>query len=73
MSKSRGAHGRRLFQPRRQGLLVTGGASGIGATIARRFAQQNSNVVFFDIKADEGQSLAGELSDHGLSAHCGGA
>ena len=37
-------------------VLVTGGASGIGAAIVRRFAQQKSNVVFFDIKADEGQS-----------------
>ena len=25
--------------------------------------------MFFDINADEGQSLAGELSDQGLSAH----
>ena len=36
-------------------VLVTGGASGIGAAIVRRFAQQKSNVVFFDIKADEGE------------------
>src|SRR6478736_8399677 len=50
-------------------VLVTGGASGIGAAIVRRFAQQKSNVVFFDIKADEGQRLARELSDQGLAAH----
>ena len=50
-------------------VLVTGGASGIGAAIVRRFAQQKSNVVFFDIKADEGQRLARELSEQGLSAH----
>ena len=37
-------------------VLVTGGASGIGAAIVRRFAQQKSNVVFFDIKADEGNA-----------------
>src|SRR3954452_23315603 len=49
-------------------VLVTGGASGIGAAIVRRFAQQKSNVVFFDIKVDEGQSLARELSDQGLGA-----
>jgi NAD(P)-dependent dehydrogenase (short-subunit alcohol dehydrogenase family) len=35
----------------------------------RRFAQQDSNLAFFDIKAGEGQSLARELSDQGLSAH----
>lgn len=50
-------------------VLVTGGASGIGAAIVRRFAQQKSNVVFFDIKSDEGEQLARELSDQGLSAH----
>jgi NAD(P)-dependent dehydrogenase (short-subunit alcohol dehydrogenase family) len=50
-------------------VLVTGGASGIGAAIVRRFAHQKSIVVFFDIKADEGQRLARELSDQGLSAH----
>ncbi|UFZ05540.1 SDR family oxidoreductase [Bradyrhizobium ontarionense] len=49
-------------------VLVTGGASGIGAAIVRRFAQQGSNVVFFDIKADEGRRLERELSDRGLSA-----
>lgn len=52
-------------------VLVTGGATGIGAAIVRRFAQQKSNVVFFDIKSDEGKHLAGELSDQGLSAHFG--
>lgn len=50
-------------------VLVTGGATGIGAAIVRRFAQQKSNVVFFDIKSDEGKQLAGELSDQGLNAH----
>ena len=49
-------------------VLVTGGAAGIGAAIVRRFAEQKSKVVFFDIKVDEGQSLARELSDQGLSA-----
>ena len=43
-------------------VLVTGGAAGIGAAIVRRFAEQKSKVVFFDIKVDEGQRLARELS-----------
>src|ERR1700749_3610087 len=50
-------------------VLVTGGASGIGEAIVRRFAQQKSVVVFFDIKVDEGNRLARELSGEGLSAH----
>ena len=37
-------------------VLVTGGASGIGEAIVRRFAQQKSIVVFFDIKVEEGSS-----------------
>ena len=53
----------------RKVVLVTGGASGIGAAIVRCFAQQKSEVVFFDIKAEEGQRLASELSDQGLAAH----
>ena len=50
-------------------VLVTGGASGIGETIVRRFAQQKSVVVFFDIKAEEGARLARELTSVGLRAH----
>src|SRR5215831_18415614 len=50
-------------------VLVTGGASGIGEAIVRRFAQQKSIVSFFDIKVEEGTRLAGELSHEGLSAH----
>jgi NAD(P)-dependent dehydrogenase (short-subunit alcohol dehydrogenase family) len=50
-------------------VLVTGGASGIGEAIVRRFAQQKSVVVFFDIKVDEGEKLAHELTGEGLRAH----
>jgi len=50
-------------------VIVTGGASGIGEAIVRRFAEQKSIVVFFDIKAEEGARLARELSNQGLSAH----
>src|SRR5215475_10423011 len=50
-------------------VLITGGASGIGEAIVRRFAQQKSIVVFFDIKAEDGTRLARELSGEGLSTH----
>jgi NAD(P)-dependent dehydrogenase (short-subunit alcohol dehydrogenase family) len=50
-------------------VLVTGGASGIGAAIVRRFAQQKSTVLFFDILGDVGAALAAELTSAGLSAH----
>ena len=42
-------------------VLVTGGASGIGEAIVRRFAAQGSRVGFLDIKDDAGQALAAEL------------
>jgi len=50
-------------------VLITGGASGIGEAIVRRFAQQKSIVVFFDLKVEEGTRLARELSGQNLSAH----
>jgi NAD(P)-dependent dehydrogenase (short-subunit alcohol dehydrogenase family) len=50
-------------------VLVTGGASGIGESIVRRFAQQKSIVVFFDIKIDDGTRLARELTSAGHRAH----
>ena len=50
-------------------VLVTGGAAGIGAAIVRRFAEQKSKVVFFDINTNEGHRLSRELSDRGLAAH----
>jgi len=50
-------------------VLITGGASGIGAAIVRRFAQQKSLVVFFDILADAGADLAAELAGAGLAGH----
>jgi D-xylose 1-dehydrogenase len=44
-------------------VLVTGGGSGIGEAIVRRFAQQKSKVAFIDIK--ESQALADELGGQG--------
>ena len=43
--------------------LVTGGARGIGAAIARMFAAQGAAVVVADILDDEGKALAGEFGD----------
>ena len=39
-------------------VLVSGGASGIGAAIVRHFARQTSTVVFFDINDEAGTRLA---------------
>jgi NAD(P)-dependent dehydrogenase (short-subunit alcohol dehydrogenase family) len=42
-------------------VLVTGGASGIGAEIVRAFVGQGARVGFLDLDAARGSALAGEL------------
>lgn len=41
-------------------VLITGGASGIGADIVRAFAEQGAKVGFLDIQDDAGAALAAE-------------
>lgn len=50
-------------------VLVTGGASGIGAAISRHFARQGSTVVMFDLLREAGETLARELTEAGSPAH----
>ena len=42
-------------------VYITGGASGIGASMVRAFAAQGARVAFLDIDAAAGQALADEL------------
>jgi NAD(P)-dependent dehydrogenase (short-subunit alcohol dehydrogenase family) len=46
-------------------VLVTGGASGIGAEIVRAFAGQGSTITFVDFDLAAGGALAAELADTG--------
>ena len=41
--------------------IVTGGASGIGAAVARQLAAKGARVVIADLQADKGEALAEEL------------
>ena len=43
-------------------VLITGGGSGIGAQIVRRFCEQGSRVAFVDIDPAAGAELAGPWS-----------
>src|SRR6266702_3065545 len=44
-------------------VLITGGATGIGASFVEHFAAQGARVAFFDIDAAAGEALADELGD----------
>ena len=47
---------------RDRAVLITGGASGIGASIVEHFARQGSRVAFLDLNADAGAALASRIS-----------
>jgi len=48
--------------------VVTGGGSGIGAGLCRRFAANGMNVVVSDVDADSGETVAQALRDAGTRA-----
>jgi NAD(P)-dependent dehydrogenase (short-subunit alcohol dehydrogenase family) len=50
-------------------VLVTGGGSGIGEAIVRRFADQKCKVGFIDIAREASEKLASELTGHGFPVH----
>ena len=45
--------------------LISGGARGIGAAIARRFTAEGASVVIGDVLIEEGRTLAAELEQSG--------
>jgi D-xylose 1-dehydrogenase len=49
-------------------VLVTGGASGIGAALVRAFAGQGARVSFVDLDEGAGRALAGEIGEAGRQA-----
>ncbi|WFU38281.1 SDR family NAD(P)-dependent oxidoreductase [Bradyrhizobium sp. CB82] len=51
-----------------QVVLITGGASGIGAAFVRAFAAQKARIAFFDIDTDAGEALVREVTDAGGAA-----
>ena len=49
-------------------VLVTGGASGIGASIVEHFLQQESKVIFLDKEVDLGIALSENLKNYKYKA-----
>lgn len=49
--------------------LVSGGARGIGAAIARRFLDEGAKVVAGDVLDEDGKQLAADLGDGGRYVH----
>lgn len=49
--------------------IVTGGARGIGAAVARRFVAGGARVVVADVLDEEARTLAAELGDRAVSVH----
>ena len=47
-------------------IFITGGGSGIGASIVEHFCAQNAKVAFVDIAAAESAALAESISRRGL-------
>lgn len=51
----------------KKNVLVTGGASGIGLAITRRFAKEGANVYILDYNQESGEKIADELRSEGFS------
>lgn len=49
--------------------FIMGGASGIGAGAARRFAQEGARVMLADLQEDEGEKLRDEIAAKGGQGH----
>ncbi|MDM7860751.1 SDR family NAD(P)-dependent oxidoreductase [Alteromonas sp. ASW11-36] len=50
-------------------IVITGGASGIGAASARVLASRGAAVLISDVNEQDGQALAAELNESGATAH----
>src|SRR5512146_3258770 len=55
--------GNETMELKNKGVLVTGGASGLGAACARLLSQAGAKVVIADLNREAGEALAREVGD----------
>lgn len=58
------------MQIEKYSFLVTGGASGLGESVARAIVEKGGNVVIADLNESAGQSLVAELGDNSRFVRC---
>ena len=58
------------MQVKENSFLVTGGASGLGESVARAIVSQGGNVVIADLNESAGQALVAELGDGARFVRC---
>ncbi|MCG3878669.1 SDR family NAD(P)-dependent oxidoreductase [Psychrobacter sp. Ps6] len=58
------------MQIKENSFLVTGGASGLGESVARVIVEQGGNVVIADLNESAGQTLVAELGDSARFVRC---
>ncbi|WP_201547755.1 SDR family NAD(P)-dependent oxidoreductase [Psychrobacter sp. Pi2-1] len=58
------------MQVKENSFLVTGGASGLGESVARAIVGQGGNVVIADLNESAGQALVAELGDRARFVRC---
>lgn len=58
------------MQVKENSFLVTGGASGLGESVARAIVDQGGNVVIADLNESAGQALVAELGDSARFVRC---
>ena len=58
------------MQVKENSFLVTGGASGLGESVARAIVGQGGNVVIADLNESAGQALVTELGDNARFVRC---
>ena len=61
--------GKKTMEIRNKGVLITGGASGLGAASARLLAENGARVFIADLNSEGGETLASELRASGADAH----